>query len=78
MEILESVGGKVIPVLNPWLALKYKRPNVGILNDDAFPPGSSIDYILSSEKTYQRSFPAQAGTLCWGAGNKYCFIFTLL
>lgn len=75
MEALQPVSGKVIPVLVPGMNLKHKDFNLstgdnkGVLS---FPVGSTTGYVLSSEKTYKRAFPALMGTLCWGAGNKGC------
>lgn len=74
MEALQPVAGKVIPVLIPGMNLKHKDPNPSTRENKgalAFPTGSSTAYILSSEKTYKRAFPALVGTLCWGAGNEY-------
>ncbi|KAI4902695.1 hypothetical protein NFI96_028969 [Prochilodus magdalenae] len=63
MEVLQVVAGKVVPVLTPCL---------GVMDDEGLhvlPTSSSTDYILSSEKTYQRAFPALVGTLCWGGDD---------
>ncbi|TSK13370.1 Treslin [Bagarius yarrelli] len=65
LEALQPVAGKVIPVLMAGMKHKHtNRENNGLL---VFPTGSSIGCIVSSEKTYKRSFPALVGTLCWGA-----------
>lgn len=75
MEALQPVAGKVVPVLKPGPNPKHRFSNLsagdskGVL---AFPVGSSTGYILSSEKTYKRAFPALTGTLCWGAGSERC------
>ncbi|GAA6091465.1 treslin [Tachysurus ichikawai] len=70
MDALQPVAGKVIPLFMSGMKLKHKDPNPctrdnkGVLS---FPTGSSTGYILSSEKTYKRTFPSLVGTLCWGA-----------
>lgn len=75
MEALQPVTGKVIPVLMPGIKLNQKDSNSSTRDNKemlAFLTGSSTGYILSSEKTYKRAFPALAGTLCWGAGKTIC------
>ncbi|KAM9495457.1 treslin [Clarias gariepinus] len=68
LDALHPVAGKVIPVLMTGITPKHHdsnpRDSKGVL---AFPSGSSTGYILSSEKTYKRAFPALTGKLCWGA-----------
>ncbi|KAF7702015.1 treslin isoform X2 [Silurus meridionalis] len=67
MEALQLVAGKVIPVFALGITPKHKVPNSSTRDKLAFPTGSRTGYVLSSEKTYKRAFPAFTGTLCWGA-----------
>ncbi|XP_007244308.3 treslin isoform X1 [Astyanax mexicanus] len=75
-EVLQQVAGKVVPVLTPTVAPKreHEHPNLGITDItarlQALPTSSTVNYILSSEKTYQWAFPAVVGNLSWGADEE--------
>ncbi|XP_066525723.1 treslin [Hoplias malabaricus] len=76
-EVLQLVSGKVVPLQIPSLTLSHD--SLSIMNDVAiqgFPYGSSTEYILSSEKKYQQSFPTLIGSLFWGADEdkQFCSV----
>ncbi|XP_030621135.1 treslin [Chanos chanos] len=73
-ERLRQVGGRVTPMCSFSLPLTCHEDHSGLNTVKAEGRGSCladsiIDYILSPEETYRKSFPVFEGVLCFGTGE---------
>ncbi|XP_065148040.1 treslin isoform X1 [Paramisgurnus dabryanus] len=71
-ELLEQIGGQVVPMLSSCLPLRDQHPGVSpalSMAIDVFPIDSTNCYIQNSGRIYRQAFPCLGGSFCWIEGE---------